>query len=822
MVERAGAPGALDGLVAVELGDGVAPAFCGKWLAAFGAEVIKVEPPAGDWTRHYTPYEPEAPGPEPAPLFAYLNTGKQGMKLDLDLPGDQATLRALIAHADVLVHCLKPARLRSLGLDEDSLGRCYPELVEVALSPFGTDGPYSGYAATAIVLLALGGYQYLTGEPGRAPLALPGFQPEYLTGLYAVVCALAGTIDRRARGRGRRLELSSLEVMASLHQFTISQYLAQGTIRSRHGNRWENLYPITLLPCRDGYLGFAITTQDQWERLCVMMERPDLIEDQRFATSLLRRQHADALDSILIDWLRDQGKMEFFQRAQEEWRLPVGPLYDLGEVLADPQYQARGFWVQVADAAPGVRYPGLPAAMTATPWSIARSPRLGEHNDAITHRLRQPRAREHPGKASTPSQPDGRGARDAAPLAGVRVLDFTRVWSGPLCTRILADLGAEVIKIEAPLPAGAPPAAGNAARAGPGFAKLNRNKLGVAVDLRLPAGRDLVRGLVAKSDVLVENFSVRVMPNFGLSYDDLRAINPRLVMLAMPGFGAVGPYRDYMAYGPAIEPMTGLDSLLGYPGGPPMVSAIAYPDAVAGVTAACAILVALAHQRRTGTGQFIDLSQLEATTDLIGEYLLAYQLTGEPPPRLGNAHPRWAPHGTYPCRGEDAWVSLAVRSDADWENFCRATGRADLGRDPDYAGALGRRRHRDRLDVEITAWTRDRDKFEVMETLQRAGVPAGAVLDAAELLENAQLAHRGFYVEARGRDRESFLMPGTPIVVDGIRRQDWQMAPALGEHNHQVLQDVLGLSADEIAHLGATGVLSGSPQAAGPPGPATD
>ena len=352
-------------------------------------------------------------------------------------------------------------------------------------------------------------------------------------------------------------------------------------------------------------------------------------------------------------------------------------------------------------------------------------------------------------------------------------------------------------------------AAGNTARAGAGFGKLNRNKLGMSIDLRFAEGRELVRRLVAKSDVLVENFSARVMPNFGLSYDDLRAINPGLVMLAMPGFGAAGPYRDYMAYGPAIEPMTGLDSLLGYPGEQPRVSAIAYPDAVAGVTAACAVLTALAYRRRTGTGQFIDLSQLEATTNLIGEYLLAYQQTGELPRPAGNRHPLWAPQGTYACRGDDEWVSISVRSDDEWRRFCEAAGLAALQQDPNYATGSGRRLYHDRLDAAIAAWTRGQDKFEVMETLQRAGIPAGAVLNARELLEDPHLAHRGFYVRAQRSDGQSLPMAGMPMTVDGQRRAEWRAAPVPGQDNHLVLREVLGMTVDEIARLEAEGVLAG-------------
>lgn len=789
----AAAPRALAGLRVLELGEGVIPAFCGRWLAGFGATVVKVEPPGGDWTRRYRldPAEAAWYGPDGSALFAYLNAGKELITLDPDTAMGREGLSRLLEAADVLVHTLTPAQLRAWNLDLAALRARRPELVEVSVSPFGADGPYAAYAATSIVLLALSGYQYLTGEPGRPPLALPGLQPEYLTALYAVVAALAGAVRRLREGRGGRIELTALEAVASLHQFTVSLYLTQGVIRSRHGSRWENLYPITLLPCRDGYLGFAITLQDQWQRLCAMIGRPDLVDDPRFATPEARRAHADELDTILIDWLKDQDKMAVFHRAQAEWRLPIGPLYTLAEVLSDPQYAARGFWVQL-EGPEGPRHPGLPVTMSHTPWAIGPVP-WGSSAPAA------PAAREPIPPASPAGAQDEPGA---LPLAGVRVLDFTRVWSGPLCTRILADLGAEVIKIEAPL------SPELAAMRGVGYAKLNRNKLGMAIDLRREEGRELVRRLAARSDVLVENFSARVMPNFGLGYEALRRINPALVMLSMPGFGARGPYRDYMSYGPAIEPMTGLTGLLGYPGEGPLATAIAYPDAVAGVTAAAAVLTALLHQRRTGRGQYLDLSQLEATTCLLGEFLIAAQLAGRQPERRGNAHPLWAPHGAYRCRGEDEWVSIAVRSDAEWRRLCELAGLAELRDDPALATAAGRRAQQVRIDAALEGWTRAQDKFTVMALLQRAGIPAGAVLNAKELLADPHLAHRGFFVEAVGGDGHRTLMPGTPLRVDGQPRREWRDAPAHGEHNRHVLRTVLGMSDAEIAALEAAGVLA--------------
>ncbi len=791
----------LSRLRAIDLG-GPAAGIAARWLAAFGADVLRVEPPDGDWTRRYNPLGDEADPRGRGALQRYLDAGKRSIQLDLDSDAGRDRLQGLLAQADLVLHGSTPDQRRALGLDGEGVPPQNERLVEVWMPALPPEGPYAGFGAAPVVLLALGGYQFLTGQPGREPLALPGFQPDYLTGMYGIVAALAGIMAREGRS-GDSYRISQLEALASAHQFTTTMWTQQGIIRSRHGNRWENLHPNTMLPCRDGWLSMAITTQEQWERLATMMGRPDLITDERFDTHPHRHANADLLDEIMVEWMMQFDKRELFERGQEEWRLPVGPLLDLQEILEEPQYRMRSFFVR-PEGESDVLHPGLPVHMSRSEWRIRRSPAPGEGGG-------QPWMAHD--RFEMPSPPAAVDAQH--PLAGVRILDFTRVWSGPLAARVLADLGAEVIKVEAPLPEGyfarnqtAPAGAGprRFMRAG-NYQKLNRNRLGVCIDLRQEAGRDIVRRLASKSDMLIENFSARVMPNFGLGYDELSKENPGLVMLSMPGFGAKGPYRDYIAYGPAIEPMTGLSVLLGYPGEEPRTSAIAYPDAVAALNAAAAAMVALAEQRRTGFGQHIDLSQTEASVDFLGEYLVAYQETGgQRAPRIGNRHPHWAPQGTYRCIGDDEWVSIAVRSDNEWQALCAVAGLDGLVKDPRFSTVSGRRALLDDIDRAIAHWTEHRTKHEVMELLQAAGVPAGAVLNGRELVEDPQLAADGFFIEVE-KEGDSYPMPGTPVVVNRARRGDWLAAPTPGEHNRLVLSSLLGLSDAEIDALDAEGVL---------------
>jgi crotonobetainyl-CoA:carnitine CoA-transferase CaiB-like acyl-CoA transferase len=413
------------------------------------------------------------------------------------------------------------------------------------------------------------------------------------------------------------------------------------------------------------------------------------------------------------------------------------------------------------------------------------------------------------------------------PLTGVRILDLTHVWAGPLATRILADLGAEVFKVEAASARGMrvipPHGAGIYPHGDPGtepwnrqgiFNKLNRNKKGLSIDLKSDDGRKLLLSLAGQCDVIVENFSARTMPRLGLDYATLTTVNPGLIYLAMPGFGTTGPYRDFVAYGPSVEPMTGLTAVMGYSGDEPRMTAMALPDACAGVTAAAAIVTAIARRTDTGKGGFIDLSLHEAAISLFGEFPIERQLTGAEPEVFGNAHPEYAPHGIYPCSGADAWIHIAIRTDREWKRLCGVAAGA-LPDAAEYATAAGRRADAAALDLRVADWTRSHDKVSLMHALQREGIAAGAVLNAPELLSDPHLDARGFLVTLGAPHIEPFPYPGSPVRIDGQHAEDWFAAPRLGEHNADVLQDVLGLDAEEIARLAAAGVIVDEPPVTG-------
>jgi crotonobetainyl-CoA:carnitine CoA-transferase CaiB-like acyl-CoA transferase len=406
------------------------------------------------------------------------------------------------------------------------------------------------------------------------------------------------------------------------------------------------------------------------------------------------------------------------------------------------------------------------------------------------------------------------------PLHGIRILDLSRVWAGPYGTRLLADMGAEVIKIEAPsswdltralglLPSSTERAYNKA----PYFNYYNRNKYACAIDLSKPAGRDLALRLVAISDVVVENYRADVLEGLGLTYETLREAKRDIILVSMPSHGLWGPDAHRIGYGTHIEQLSGLTSLSGYAGGGPQRCGISYGDPVGGMIAASATIAALLRRRWTGEGQHVEVAQIEAVLSFAGEFYLEYQMTGRVPERRGNRHTSMAPHGVYRCAGEDSWVALAVGTDAEFAGLCDVMGQAALARDERYADVVSRYRNQDALDDIVSAWTQQRSHIEAAALLQASRVAASPVLTIPELLTDTHLLERGFWEEQTHREAGTFTTDGPAWRFDDTPPHVRLPAPCFAEHNEYVLGELLGLTADEIAALERDGVTGREPVA---------
>jgi len=405
------------------------------------------------------------------------------------------------------------------------------------------------------------------------------------------------------------------------------------------------------------------------------------------------------------------------------------------------------------------------------------------------------------------------GAAARLPLEGIRVADFTWVWAGPVSTLQLAHLGAEVIKVESAdrldTVRSIPPMWRDERginRSGY-FNQYNQSKRGITLNLKTAAGMDLAYELIRRSDVVTDNFSAGVIDRMGLGYEKLRTIKPDIVQISFAGHGQTGPIAKYVAYGPTQVPMIGLASLTGYPGGGPREVGISYGDPNGGINASLALLAALQHRRRTGEGQYIDMSQWEASLPLIVEGLLTYQMSGRQPEPMGNRDEFQAPQGVFRCAGEDRWLAISCWSDAEWRALATVIGRTDLGDDPTLATAAGRKAREAELEAVIGAWTAERTPEAAAAALRAAGVPAQPALTTKDVTEDPRLAARDFWVESTHPECAGARHAGIPWRLSGTPLSVRRPAPTLGQHTDEVLHEVLGKSGDEIARLRAAGAL---------------
>lgn len=771
----------LNGVRVLELATGFAGPYCGRLLADLGADMLKAEPPGGDEVRARGPFaagEPSAPGL----FFTYLNRGKREAVLHLRTEREREAFLATVAGVDVVVEDFAPGVLTAAGLSVAELRRQNPELVVVSLTPFGLTGPKSAWQANDMITFHSSGFAF--GFPSHEvesfnlpPLNAPSHAAHMLAGETAAAAVLHGLLVRQATGAGVHIDLSLQEAVAAEQQTRFNDIDADGAFKRVLATTPGNAV-VALFPCTDGWVAVSPREEHQWVRWLDLLGNPAWAADERFATRASRNRSWDALYPLVAAWTAGRSKGEVFQLAQSA-RVPCFPIGTAGEVLESPQLAARGFFGTADDAGP--RLPQQPYRIRAASATAA---------DPAQNVRARSRGRESDGPPVVP----------AAPLRGLRVVDFTWVMMGPICTRYLAALGAEVIKVESA-------ARPDLSRRDDAWESLNPGKRSLTLNLKTAEGRDIARRLISVSDVVVENFSNGVMERLGLDYDSLSAANPRLIMASSSSMGATGPDRDLVAYGTLLQCLSGWASLSAWPGHPPRSPGSPWTDPVSAVLEMVLLLAAVHRQRATGKGCSIDISMLEATVAVAPESILRRVALGVETESIGNRDRMFAPQGCYPADGDDTWLAISVQDDSQWRSLCQQMERGDLAADIALSTAAGRQEHHDKLDVEIAAWTRGYSAEALAARLQAAGVPATATLNPADGPADEHLLARGFYGEIERLSGGSRLAPRVPWIVDGERPENPARPPDLGADNDYVLRELLDLDEANCARLVADRVI---------------
>ena len=771
----------------LEVAGDIAGPYAGKLFADAGADVVKVEPAGGDPLRRSTACGAEIIGD--AALFQYLNASKRSVQCD------ESELLRLAAGADVVIV--------DRGVDDGRLEQIRAAArgaAVVSVTPFGRIGPWADAPATEFTLQAACGSTFGRGYPEGRPLAAGGRLGEWIGGVFAAVTAAAYARRARNSGIGEFIDLSLFEAMiitmGGLGVLTaqITGPGATSAMPPRH------LELPSIVQTADGYVGFCTITGQQFQDFLVLIEKFDWLDDQELHLLPGRVRRRDEFNAAVLEWTCKRTTAEVIEAASA-MRIPVAPIGSPDTVTDLEQFVERGVFVQNPA---GFVQPRPPYQIEGTSFpERTAAPALGEHTGTVTW---EPRTRA----AGTPI---------GAPLSDLRVMDLTAFWAGPSATFVLAALGADVIKLEGVkrpdgmrFAGGKPPTEENWWETGSIFLAVNADKRGLTLELGNARGQDLARRLVAECDIVIENFSPRVMANLGLANDVVAEANPAALLVRMPAFGLDGPWRDRVGFAQTMEQVSGMAWLTGERDGAPVIPRGAC-DPIAGLHAAFAVMASLEQRERTGRGGLVEVTMVEAALNCAAQMVIEHSAYGAQLSRDGNRGPVASPQGVYRCQGEEQWVAIAVATDVNWIALCEAIGDESLSSDPALASAAGRRAAADRVDAVIDAWTSRQNPAAVAQVLRDAGIPAAEVAVARDLIDNPQLQARGFLERVPHPVVGNLLMPSMPLQLGDNNSGPWlkRGAPTMGQHNADVLSGVLGLDEAEIADLATEGVIASRP-----------
>ncbi len=779
----------LEGVRVLEFPD-LKTALCGRLLSQMGADVVLVEPPDGSPLRKLPPL---AAGPGGESLWAWsTQAGKRSIAADVEQEDGRAVLLDLVRHADVLLDPFPPGRLASLGLTEAALFDASPSLVLASVTNFGQTGPFRDYASSDIVGWAMGGLMGLTGDPEREPLNAPALQGYQVGSLWATIGVQAALYRRLKTGQRARLDISLQEAVFDMSETAHSFYLANGEVVKRGKGEHPLACPFRVYPAKDGYVFVAGTSQQQWQTLLDWMDsrgiETERLRDPALTTSSERLKRREEINTAVSALTKDLPQEELFLTGAER-RMANAPVRRISEVPNDDQLVDRRFFGSMPDPREGREglsypYPGLPfrGRSGQGPSDPSPPPRAGQHTGEVKAQW------ESPGRAWPEPETDAR----LLPLEGTKIADLCWNIAGPVMGRVLADLGATVIKAE-PREIGDPsrmlvpfPDRTPGIERSYSFHDINRNKLSMTVDMRRPKARGLAMKIAAWADVFLENFSGGTMTRLGVPYDALSEANPRLVFGSITGYGQTGPRRSWPSYHPTSAALSGLTGLFGYEGGEPEGFGNSYMDYVTGYLGAIGVVDGLFRREVTGRGDHVDVSQLESGVTMVAKELLEWAVNGNEPRPVGNQAGALgaALQGCFRCRGDDKWIVVTAPDEAAMQTLKAVVGSPETASVGQAEEALAR-------------WASGRDPWDAFEALQQEGVAAGVVSTGHDMTErDPHLAARRAVSRLPHPELGQVPIAECPIILDGERLVVRAPAALLGEHTESFLREDLGISED--------------------------
>lgn len=809
--------------------------FAGFILAMLGAEVIAVEPRGGSRARQVGPWLGGVAGPERSLTHLAYNRGKRSIALDYAVGGaDRVTFEALVAGADVLIDSAPAGWMRSVGLSPEELAALNPGLITCSITSFGGDGPQANQVATDLTIAAASFAMSLNGDRDRAPVRLAAPQSFHFGAAPAAAAIIIALAERARSGLGQHLDASAQVGMLLTSQGAVKSEWCRAPVPSRTAGG-AKVGPLSLqfvYPASDGFVSIShVFGSAIGPRTAALME---LLRDEgycseemaakdwvRFAELVDRGEETpetfEEAKAAIVAYTSSKTKAELLAVALER-RLLIAPIATPQDVVDNEHFIGRGFFetVPVTGLDQPVPLPSTYVTRNGAPRrALGPAPTLDQHGAELRAEAPRRPALEEAGAAGAAlAGATGAGAGDAAgrALAGLKVIDLTWSIAGPATVRVLADHGATVLKVESSTrldaARGFMPVYDNIPGAEQSglFDDMNLNKRSIALNLTKPEARQVLVDLIGWADVVVESFTPRAMPAWGLGYEQLREINPSLIMLSTCLFGQDGPLSSLAGYGNLGAALAGFFWLAGWPDRAPAGPYLAYTDYTSNHLLLAALLAALDHRRRTGEGCYLDVAQSEAAMHYLSPALVEYACNGDILSRMGNADREMAPHGLYPVAGDDRWVAVVCQDDEAWPALCAVLGREDLAQDPTLQGVAGRLARAAELDEIVAAWTAGRSGAEVEATCQAAGVAAHVLVSGPECLADPQLVHRGHFVEIdhpMGRrlvESARVRFSRTPARID-------RPSPLLGEHTFEVLTDILGYDADRIAELAVAEAL---------------